>query len=256
MAVDPGIVTVVGPAVDGVIGVTLTGTLTSQAAATLRKTLLKCLTDDPIGLVIEVHGLRVPSAALLSVFPSVLRSHDLPAAIALAAPGPVAAPWAGSRVLGVVTVHETVAEATAYLRAAPRRRHRALPLLPDQASPGAARRFVATACADWGLPQLSESATVVVSELVSNAVEHTGTPIRVTVSHRGAYLYLAVRDGASDSPMPEPHPDQCDPRSLRGRGLYLVDIYATARGVTRTPFGKNVWVSLRATPTEAGAAAG
>ncbi len=252
MDADEDLRTVVGAAVDGLVRVTVTGTLTARSAATLRARLLKCPTDGPVALMVDVRRLRVPRTALLTVFPAVLGSHPDLLAVALVAPAPMVESWRGSGVLGVVTVHETTAEARAHLVAAPVRRYRTLRLPADHASAPAARRFVAAVCAEWGLARLTEPATVVVSELVSNALEHAGTPVRVSVHHREPYLYVAVRDGEPDSHVPDASPDRVDPAAVRGRGLYMVDFYAATRGVTRTALGKNVWAALRTTPVAAG----
>jgi len=120
------------------------------------------------------------------------------------------------------------------------RRDLALDLEPGAAR--AARRFVSTVCAEWNLAHLTEPATVVASELVSdavcNAVLETGTPLRLSVALREPFLYIVVHDQRPELP---PTPSR------------LVDVYATARGVCRPgedepEAGNRVWASIRAVP--------
>lgn len=53
----------------------------------------------------------------------------------------------------------------------------------DEAGVSAARRLVRTALAAWGLDDLAEDSSVIVSELATNAVRHTRSRhMRVTIS--------------------------------------------------------------------------
>jgi hypothetical protein len=118
---------------------------------------------------------------------------------------------------------------------------RELALDPEPASARAARRFVATVCAEWDLVHLTEPATVVASELVSNAVSNTRLPLRLSVTLREPFLYIVVHDPDGDLP----------PASSR-----LLDVYAIARGVCEPgegepDAGKRVWASIRAVPVTA-----
>jgi anti-sigma regulatory factor (Ser/Thr protein kinase) len=126
-----------------------------------------------------------------------------------------------------------------------------LAALPE--SPAVARDLVGRACQAWGLPSLLYPARLIVSELVTNAVEHAGTAIKVVVSRRGAGLHLAVADG--DHRLPElrppvaPRPGQ--PLDERGRGLRIVHTTATVWGAMPTADGKVVWATLRPGGTSA-----
>jgi anti-sigma regulatory factor (Ser/Thr protein kinase) len=82
---------------------------------------------------------------------------------------------------------------------------------------------------------------LVANELVTNAVVHARTEVRLRVELRGDRLHIAVRDGS--------------PRLLRvvgsdleadgGRGLLLVEGVGRAWGVRRPPDGgKVVWCVL------------
>ncbi|MFF8836546.1 ATP-binding protein [Streptomyces sp. NPDC015130] len=117
--------------------------------------------------------------------------------------------------------------------------------LPREArSAGVARRLVRTALTLWGLDSLTEDATLVITELVSNAVDHSRLPsIRVIVSRPSAN---AVRVGVVDRSRTVPilrtgsSSDQ-----LRGRGLVLVDALTEEWGTELYRWGKQVWAELK-----------
>lgn len=112
-----------------------------------------------------------------------------------------------------------------------------LGLGPVAGAPAAARALVDHACDTWGLRGLLQSALLVVSELVGNAVEHAGTDVQLEVFAHDGGLLITVRDG--DPRLPD-LPDLPDD-SERGRGLRLVAMSTTAWGVTPLPDGKVVW---------------
>jgi hypothetical protein len=125
-------------------------------------------------------------------------------------------------------------------------------LPPDLISAGMARDLVGQGCRAWGLPGLQYPARNVMSELVTNAVEHARSDLVVTVARRVPGLYLSVRDGHPHLPRLSSGPDADDrPGSARGQGLRLVDEQACAWGALPSRDGKVVWATLRS-PREAG----
>ncbi|MEV0133810.1 ATP-binding protein [Dactylosporangium sp. NPDC050688] len=108
-------------------------------------------------------------------------------------------------------------------------------LRPDALAASRARDLVQEACATWGVPQLAATAGRIVVELVLNAVIHAGTECTVTVSRRGAYLWISVRDGATAPPRLLP---------ARPTGLHLLDRRAAAWGWLGGPAGKTVWAAV------------
>jgi anti-sigma regulatory factor (Ser/Thr protein kinase) len=94
-----------------------------------------------------------------------------------------------------------------------------LELPPAPQSPAQARRAVREACERWGIPALADAAALAVSELVTNAVLHAGTPILVMVEHDGGNLTVAVGDG--EAALPRLRPPSADEES--GRGVAIVD---------------------------------
>ncbi|WP_431034021.1 ATP-binding protein [Streptomyces sp. P6-2-1] len=120
--------------------------------------------------------------------------------------------------------------------------HEILPRTEESAE--AARRLVRHALAAWGCRSLSGPATLVVSELVANAVAHAcGEVVRVAVTRReGGGIESAVSDSSRTRPVRRtPAPD-----ALTGRGLLLVAAFAERWGTEPKPWGKRVWAEVRA----------
>ena len=115
-------------------------------------------------------------------------------------------------------------------------------LLPVSQAPRHARNIVTEACLRWGLPHLLGPAALVISELVSNVVDHAHTLMTVEVVRRESDLYLAVHDGASAPPIVSEVADRTLP--LRGRGLMLVAATATTWGCDHRNGGKTVWATI------------
>ena len=108
------------------------------------------------------------------------------------------------------------------------------------ASAGEARRFVDAVMADADLEHLAYTATMLVSELVTNAILHTGTPLTVVVARHGDRVRIEVHDGSPQLPVRKHYSDM----SGTGRGLMLVDRMAATWGSDRTADGKVVWFEL------------
>lgn len=119
----------------------------------------------------------------------------------------------------------------------------------DLTAPRQARAVIRHALVSWGLSALSADAELISSELVANAAEHAGTPIRLTISphtepngRRG--ILCQITDAVPAAPTPQPLPTD----SERGRGLHIVAALATRSGLTVNPLGKTAWFTLTATP--------
>jgi len=108
----------------------------------------------------------------------------------------------------------------------------------DRAVPGRARVIVRAGLRYWGWPGLIESADVLVTELVTNALEHGIGDVGLRVYLTDAHLLIEVRDGSPEVPvLREAVPDDED-----GRGLFLVAAIADAWGVSAD--GMTTWCSL------------
>lgn len=105
-----------------------------------------------------------------------------------------------------------------------------------------ARSFVRDTLADAGLDAVSDDATLVVSELVTNALLHARPPVVVRVTARVDGARVEVEDASPSLPVrPLAKPD-----AMTGRGLRFVATLATAWGVEPTEGGKLVWCDLSA----------
>jgi len=110
---------------------------------------------------------------------------------------------------------------------------------PESAS--LARGFTATVLERAGWGHVVDTATLLVSELVTNAVRHGHPPCALTVTIGTDDVELAVEDGDPTLPVPR----DPDPTSEDGRGYLLVDALATRWGIRPLAQGKAAWFTLR-----------
>lgn len=85
-----------------------------------------------------------------------------------------------------------------------------------------------------------DTACLLTSELVANAVVHAGAPVELVVDLDKARLAVEVIDASGDEAVPR----HAEPLDTDGRGLAMVEHLADAWGVTRIIPGKSVWFSL------------
>ncbi|MFD8914847.1 ATP-binding protein [Streptomyces sp. NPDC059575] len=113
----------------------------------------------------------------------------------------------------------------------------------DLAAVPEARRDLRRLLRGWGRPGGAETAELLTSELVTNALVHTDDDAVLTavVSPRG--LRVEVRDFMTRRPLLR----AADPtEDTHGRGLVLVRSLADAWGVRPHRVGKSVWFELGA----------
>lgn len=108
-------------------------------------------------------------------------------------------------------------------------------------SVGRARAFVAALIDRWRLTGLGPDASLVTSELVSNAVIHARTPVELRVLPLAGGMRIEVRDSVEYGITP-PQPGQ--PLAPRGLGLRVVATLSARWGVDPVPDGKTVWAEL------------
>jgi two-component sensor histidine kinase len=115
-------------------------------------------------------------------------------------------------------------------------------LTPDPGSARVARRLIHSVCDDWAVhDQTCHDALVVVTELVTNVVEHAGTECQLTVSIGDEGLRIEVRDFDQSRP-PRLRPSSIWP--ARGHGLRVVALLSSQWGVTELDDGKSLWAVL------------
>ncbi|GGQ09493.1 ATP-binding protein [Streptomyces roseolilacinus] len=104
------------------------------------------------------------------------------------------------------------------------------------------RRFSRTVARGWQLPdRFDEALSVIVTELVTNVVLHSDSPwVSLAIDVRGSALTVEVMDGGSWKDRGAPRREPLDDQVACGRGLRLVDAYATRTVVRRVEAGTSV----------------
>ncbi|WP_367323131.1 SpoIIE family protein phosphatase [Streptomyces sp. HUAS ZL42] len=127
-------------------------------------------------------------------------------------------------------------------------------------APGSARALVRSAVREWvglGLPgsehlsdRLTDEATLVVSELVTNAVVHAGTDVelvcRLEPAQEACALVVEVSDHHASRAPRDGDGEPSHEAQEYGRGLRLVAALSQAWGVTYRRGAKTVWARLPA----------
>lgn len=117
-----------------------------------------------------------------------------------------------------------------------------LDLPPVPASAAEARHFVARYCDAARLHRdVCDTAVLLTSELVTNAIVHGRTSSELQVSSPLGLLRVLVHDDNPTAPeRVRPGPDR-----RGGRGLILVEALASAWGFAPDAPGKSVWFEMR-----------
>jgi len=228
----------------GVLTVAVTGRLRLTDAAGLRERLLKCLAEQPDALLADLSGLEVEQPLALAVFTAVMRQAGRwpGTRVLLCAPPPATREHLLTGAYHRLPLFDSLAAARDQLR----NDRKSMPgiseeLLPVAGSTRHARDIVTEACLRWDLPGLLAPASLIVTELVGNVIDHAHTMMEVRLSLRPRHLNMAVGDG---SPLP-PVVQAPEQGSGGGRGLLLVEAVADAWGWLPSHGGKVVWAALR-----------
>jgi PAS domain S-box-containing protein len=115
-----------------------------------------------------------------------------------------------------------------------------LMLAPEPQDVAAGRGFSRRVLAAWGQADLADTACLLVSETVTNAIRHTSSPISLR-------LYLTDREVIAEITDDNPHlpmPVLAEPTDEYGRGLALVEALASRWGSLPANSGKIVWFAL------------
>ncbi len=101
--------------------------------------------------------------------------------------------------------------------------------------------------ADWGLADLDDTVSLLVTELVSNGVRHARTQLELILSFDGSCLRIAVSDGDPRPPVERVRREL----TVGGWGLTLIDSLSTDWGTDiDAPRGKTVWFEIDTTVPE------
>jgi anti-sigma regulatory factor (Ser/Thr protein kinase) len=123
-----------------------------------------------------------------------------------------------------------------------------LELAALRTAPGDVRSLVRLVAGEWGLADLADTAELLASELVTNAVQASVRPetvgsqvIRIWLTSDGATLVIHVWDFNPEMPVPQ----EAAPDAEGGRGLMLVGALGKDWGAYRAKEGgKIVWVMI------------
>lgn len=116
--------------------------------------------------------------------------------------------------------------------------------LPQEpASARAARAFVVDVLADSPARDCADTANLLVSELVTNALLHARSDVEVVVRIRQTTVRIEVHDATERLPVRIAEPGE----TLAGRGLHILDALAVDWGAEPRTGGKAVWFELRYT---------
>lgn len=89
----------------------------------------------------------------------------------------------------------------------------------------------------------TDDVSMVVSELVTNAIRHTGgTAFHLSASVQDRVVRVAVSDCSKELPMRMVDSDEHE----GGRGIAVVEALSKEWGATLLPLGKTVWATIRA----------
>lgn len=110
---------------------------------------------------------------------------------------------------------------------------------PEDSRVGQMRRLGSARLRFWGLDGLAGAMELLISELVTNAIQHgSGRPITVSLTRENGMVRLEVDNGSDGEPR-ERHPT---PDEESGRGLWLVAATSKEWGSR----GTAVWCTLAA----------
>ncbi|MFI1161494.1 ATP-binding protein [Streptomyces sioyaensis] len=123
-----------------------------------------------------------------------------------------------------------------------------LDVRPDPAEVGRARRWARSRLVGSGIgvdEPVAETLILLISELVTNAVVHTGTSavLRMCFSGSGAVVGT-VRVEVADASARPPRQRHADGDDTNGRGLELVDGLADRWGWQQEATGKRIWCEV------------
>jgi anti-sigma regulatory factor (Ser/Thr protein kinase) len=127
-----------------------------------------------------------------------------------------------------------------------------LPLAALPTAPSVARGHVRAVAREWGLADLADIAELLVSELVTNAVQASarlrtvGSPVvHLWVTSDRVSMVIHVWDASGEMPVRR---DADEEDEDGGRGLLLVETLGKDWGAYRKAEGKVVWCLIAAEP--------
>lgn len=218
------------------------GTLRRATSPRLRDAVLKARAHAPDAIILDLAGLDDRDHLSATVLPT-LAYHvaTLGGELIVAAAPPAVRTAVRQSTPTLLPMFPTREQALHEAQRAPVRR-RIVRDLPGKAhATWDARRLIDEMCTRWQLEQLREPAQIIGTELVTNAVNHAGAPIKLCVTVRSYVLRIEVSDPSTAPPVLW---KRSPGATMGGFGLWLVEALATRWNVQITPAGKTVWADL------------
>ena len=222
--------------------------LLSDVVQDLDDAIKPALAEGPRGVVCDLSAvLEGANAGAVDLLASAGRHvRDWPGIpVAVASPDPQVRAALSAHPLGRhLIVTESIAEAMSAVLWTHAPAIEWLHLAPHPNSSRASRDFVSRTLMDWQLGGAIPSASLVVSELVTNSTVHAGTDIDLSLAWEGPALRLTVRDQSPGLPR-----QRQAGLEVHGRGLTIIAGLCRAHGVLPTADGgKVVWAVLEVPP--------
>ncbi len=125
-----------------------------------------------------------------------------------------------------------------------------LPALPSSA--GKARRLLRDALPEEASEDAVDAAALALSEIVTNALVHAGTEMRLRVILAPSAVRVELADGSAHLPLPRDYSRAAG----TGRGLHMVTEVVDQWGAHHDEDGKVVWFEIADPPAEPSSATG
>jgi anti-anti-sigma regulatory factor/anti-sigma regulatory factor (Ser/Thr protein kinase) len=236
---------------DGCLVLSFIGSIDLFTVSQIQRTLLKDLSGEPYALICDLSGVSHLDPVCAGVFATVANhpSSRWPTTSFLLcnAQPPVAAILARLRTPQFLPLYASLELALDAAVDRPPYLRDELLLAPTLTAAAVARAHVRELLNYWqlALPDTTvvERAVLVTNELVTNAVVHAHTELRLRLELRGDWLHIAVRD---NNPRLLRLVTVPDPEAEGGRGLWLIEQLARAWGVQpQSDGGRVVWCTLK-----------
>jgi len=228
-----------------VVDVNVAGRLTPRLAERVLDVVRKIIVDGPRSVIVDLSDVTgVSAAGVGALFVLADLARDWPESpVLLVAAAPLHEKLKAVKVAERFLMRSTLLAARASVGAEPPVPVDRLDLGSSANAPTMARHFVLEHLPADASTHLRDSAALVVTELVTNAVVHGGDQVQLSMVRRGRVLRIAVRD--SGPPAELIFPELADTDAFHGRGLMVVRALSARFGVVQAGAGgKVVWSLL------------
>lgn len=214
-----------------------------RALATIRSAIVGAQSQRPAGVIVDLSAVSTGWTMVLLLLIGNIHARS---SVRLM----VCAPGSGHTLLALasgLSLYRTTRDALALLpggRVGSQNRRR-VHLPPTLKAATTARAMVAEAVRGWHLDHLEATAELITAELVTNAIRHAQTRFDISLIRLDGSIRVAVRDESPEPPAPAARTgDDAHLLATSGRGLQLVEAFATHWGYVTAPGEKVVWASI------------